>query len=412
MIVVVLIFSICVFLLTLFYSIRLKDFLNPLFLFSTPLFLQYLIYFFVYKKDYRVSVLTLITFVSGLLFFLLGYFLFETLKTKSEINNLNEPNLKTNWIFIYFCLIIGIVFFVLSKIYLGNLNMSNYDLGSAGANLREAFIYSISDIPFYVTYGKYFLLFSVSVIFYEFVNNEGKIKPLFMYSLLLILILNAFLVMSRTDLLITLLPILIIWSRSVKLTRNKKIDKTMFKEKVSMKKKIIIGMGLIVLLFLMNSMRSIGEKGKLFDKNNVLMQYLGRPIVAFDQWILPQVNESKEILILEPINKVFLQLGIIHKDSIKLAPLGQFNVYSYLRVPFMEFGLIGIVIIMLVIGIFANYIYTKSKNGNRNWLIFYAFYSYSFVMAFFDWQFGVMTYAYLIIFLFFASAINTTILKR
>ena len=225
-----------------------------------------------------------------------------------------------------------------------------------------------------------------------------------MLFLIIILMINAFNVVSRTDLLITIMPLVVIWMDSN--NRKKLINK------VSVKSQILVVASILGLSLLMNSMRSINNNYGLFDKNSSLIQYIGKPIIAFDQWILPHSNASKEILFLEPINKVLLKLELIDYDNIKLASLGQFNVYTYLKVPYMEFGLLGVLVLMLLIGILVNYLYLKSKTGSRNWLIFYSFYSYAIVMSFFDWQFGITTYVYLILFLIGTSFINTKYRKN
>lgn len=395
-----------IFIISGIYSFKKKDILNPLSLFVIPILFQYVIYYVIYRKDYIVSTMTLFVYLLGLTSYVLGYLVFEVVKKKKDGVENNVIKYKTNWIFVHFCLGVGVIFFVLTRLYLTKLNISDYDLGSGGANLREAFVYSLDTTPFYVTYGKYFLLFSTTIYFYEFLHGNQKINKLFMFFLIIFLIINAFNVVSRTDLLITIMPLLVIWIDSN--NWKKLINKASISSK---KSKILIVTSILGLSLIMNSMRTTNSNSGLFDKNSSIMQYLGKPIIAFDQWILPHSNESKEILFIEPINKILLKFELINNDYIKLAPLGQFNVYSYLRVPYMEFGTLGVLILMFLIGILVNFLYFKSKIGSRNWLIFYSFYSYAIVMSFFDWQFGVMTYVYLILFLIGASFINTTIIK-
>lgn len=395
----VLVYIFLIFLISVIYSFRKKDMLNPLSLFVIPLFFQYLIYYIFYRKDHVVSAMTLSVYLLGLTSYVLGYFLFEEINKKRDIVKNITIEYKTNWKFVHFCLGVGVICLILTRLYLIQLNISDYDLGGRAANLREAFVYSLDTTPFYVTYGKYFLLFSVTIYFYEFLHRNQQINKLFMLFLIIILMINAFNVVSRTDLLITIMPLLVIWMDSN--NRKKLINK------VRVKSQILVVASILGISLLMNIMRSTNNNYGLFDKNSSLIQYIGKPIIAFDQWILPHSNASKEILFLEPINKVLLKLELIDYDNIKLASLGQFNVYTYLKVPYMEFGLLGVLVLMLLIGILVNYLYLKSKTGSRNWLIFYSFYSYAIVMSFFDWQFGITTYAYLILFLIGTSFINT-----
>lgn len=81
----------------------------------------------------------------------------------------------------------------LSRDFLQELNVTDFNLGSKSANLREAFVYSLDSIPFYVTYGKYFLLFSISFIFYEHLNGRKKFNRFFLLILGLLLLINSLL---------------------------------------------------------------------------------------------------------------------------------------------------------------------------------------------------------------------------
>ncbi|MBO0437909.1 O-antigen polymerase [Vagococcus fluvialis] len=395
------------FLISVVYSFKEKNIFNPLLLFVSTLFLQYSIYFFVYKSEYLISDKTIYIYICGLVFYLMGFILCDLIEQNKKKYESLEKKYVTNWLFIYFCLILGIVFMFLSRDFLQELNVTDFNLGSKSANLREAFVYSLDSIPFYVTYGKYFLLFSISFIFYEHLNGRKKFNRFFLLILGLLLLINSFAVMSRTDLLITILPFLIIWISSA----NFKDVKGKIKKKSKKSKYGIVSL-VFFLLIMMNGMRVIDKSDSIFSKDNVVMQYIGKPIIAFDQWILQHSAESNELLFFEPLNKVLLKLKIIEPDNFNLAKLGQFNVYSYLKVPYLEFGTFGVIFIMFFVGVFCAFLYNKYKTGKRNWVIFYSFYSYACVMSFFDWQFGITTYTYLVVFLGLSSILQTDIFKK
>lgn len=95
-----------------------------------------------------------------------------------------------------------------------------------------------------------------------------------------------------------------------------------------------------------------------------------------------------------------------------MAQRGQFNVYSYLKAPYLQFGTFGVFIILMIVGFLSNFAYNKYKTGSKYWVIFYAAYTYALVLAFFDWQFGITTYLYLVIFLLITAGVNTVIYRK
>lgn len=221
--------------------------------------------------------------------------------------------------------------------------------------------------------------------------------------LLFLLFFNAFSVYSRTDLLISILPIFIIFFR-IKI-KNRVVLEENEKSKIR-RQVLVLSIILFSLMFVMNSSRKVEDTSAFFSANNQIMQYIGRPLIAFDQWVVPYSNSSNQLLVFEPLNKVLLALGIFKPLNINLAPKGQFNVYSYLRAPYMDFGVIGIAVIMFVVGIICHYFYLKYKTNNKSWIIFYSIFSYGMIMSFFDWQFFIITFIYLFIYIVLVDKIK------
>lgn len=382
-----------------------KDLFSPLFLFGGPIVLQYFIYYYVYSETHPISNLTLLLYSLGLGSFICGYFFFLIFVKKRNFDTRNhyETKVKSNYFVIYASLIVGLICLVLTQLYLKQLGVGFSNFSSESLNIREAFINNLSNIPFYVTYGKYFLLFSISYIWFDFLSGSQSISRFKMGILLVLLFYNAFSVYSRTDLLISILPIFIIFFRTK--IKNSNIAEKIEKSKIR-KQIFILAIGLLFLLVVMNNSRSIETSSAFFSVDNQIMQYIGRPIIAFDQWVLPYSNSSNQLLVFEPLNKVLLMLNIINPTNINLAPRGQFNVYSYLRAPYMDFGIIGVVLIMFLVGIVCHYFYIKYKSRNKSWIIFYSIFSYGMVMSFFDWQFFIITFVYLFIYIILVDKIR------
>ncbi len=106
-----------------------------------------------------------------------------------------------------------------------------------------------------------------------------------------------------------------------------------------------------------------------------------------------------------PLGKIFNTLGFVDSGYINGfgAPLGSFNVYSFLRDPYMDFGMSGVIIIMFIIGFFVSMLYSKSNESGGLWTIFYANYIYAIIIAFYAYQFSNTFYVYLAILMYITT---------
>lgn len=391
--------SLIVFIVLLFLNIKNKTYFNPVFLFCMPLNLQYILYYLIYSKDHIISNTTLFVIILGQVAFLLGYILVKILP-KKKISQSYKVYEKYNWKIINFFLIIGIVCMLLSIIYMSRLNVSNFNFNSTGANLREAFVHSINSTPFYVIYGKYFLLFSSITIWYAYLTHSIKIKKKYMICLLILVIINSFIVLSRTDFLITVVPILAVFYQTIRIKSNVAMNNQLQTGFLKKRYKLLLFTVILFAFYVLNSRRMIDDGTMNTIQNNVIIQYIGKPLIVLDQWIIPNPGVAHGYLFFELFNKIGAILGANFYYGIELAPLGTFNVYSYLFVPYIEYGVLGVIVLMFLIGIVSTMLYEKFLIGkNKSWVIFYSFYSYSLIIAFFDWQFGIMTYVYLAVYL-------------
>lgn len=388
-----------------------KDIFNPLFLFVMPLFFSIVLYIVFYKKLYTVSNQTLLLFFLGVTFFVVGYFWSNRIFLK-KIKNIKlrdvDTDIKVNQIFIYFCLIIGLISLALTIQYTFKLGLITNELANSfWGNIRENYV-DDNSIPFYVKYGKYFLLFSVCVFWYKFQIEKSIISKSKMYLLIILCILNSLLVLSRTDFLITILPLICIYSNC---NLNLKINVRFLKK---YKKILFIAFVAFTAIIAVGGLRTgIKVDFDIFkDPNFFIYLYFGYPLVAFDIWIVNQPFKGGGLMTLELLQKVFLRIGWIAKPSVNLAPRGEFNVYSFLFSPYVDFGTLGIVIYSLIIGFFCGWLYYKAKRKKGYWLIFYSIYTYAIFMAFFHWQFTIITYFYLIVFILIVSCVNICIWKN
>lgn len=397
------------------YTLKIKDISNPLFLFLLPLCAQMIIYYTFYRDTNPITTKTLLIWWLGIIGFTLGYHLLNYIGYESKNNKLYGYKKKTNYIFVWFCMIVGIFSIVYTKQYMSSLSGTVNIFDSVSLNIREAYIDSVHDAPFFVIYGKYLLLFSFLVILYDKLFNNIKISNLTVVILGALVVYNSTLTFSRTDLLLAVVSIFFVYlnyMQSIGVNQNNKNYLNLKKIYKKSRKNLMILIFLILLAFIsLTNARSVNQS-TFFNPQNQILQYIGKPIWALDYWVVDKPGESGDWLIFEPISKFLSILGINLDSGPSLAHRGQFNVYSYLKAPYFQFGTIGVLVIMLGVGFISNYLYKKYKTGSKYWVIFYAGYSYALIIAFFDWQFGITTYLYLVIFLLITSGINTVIIKK
>lgn len=389
--------------ITISFSIVNKNFLNPLMFFIGPLTVSYYLFYFIFRPIHIISPLTVEMFTAATITFTISFL------TSNKVNRLlrlkfgvlkKSKNIKSNRIFIYAGIIFGLISFVYAIYYFKNLGNS----GSSGNAVREAYIDNVDTSPFVIKYGKYFLLFGTSILWYEYLNNVRKINKYGIYLLISCSLANSFLTLSRTDLMITIIPFAIIFAKSQKGSSVNVGMKNMY----SKMKTFILVTASIGLIAMIGSLRSMTKATSLFSPNSYIAQYIGYPLVAFNKWILPRPGTGNGIQSLEPLNKISSALGVGSKNELSFAPIGQFNVYGFMKEPYLDFGFLGIIIYMIVIGFFCGWIYQKSLQKNEYYIIFYSFYMYATFMAFFSWSFFMITYVYLFVYLLTVGSVNTS----
>lgn len=382
---------------SIFYSIRVKEIMNPAFLFSIPLCISYATYYFIFRPLYMISQRSYLTFMVGILVFNIIYFGLEYIfGNTSKLNRLSYqkmPAIKVNSkVFLSFILIIGIFSSLYEFKYINGLqgltNLGNI----ATSTIRESYVANADQAPFFVKYGKYFLLFATMVYLENYTAESDKahgIKyKLFLISIVILTVGQSLFTQSRTDLLIAALPLIFLYLRS-------KYKKSKWKSYV-----FIIGilMGFIFILATLRVQSPNDPSTGFFSPDSATMQYIGMPLEAFDKWVVNLPGSGSGVDSIEPLQKLFVAIGVINNNTV-LAPIGQFNVYSYLMEPYLDFGIVGVGIWSGIISMFSYWLYRKTFSKNGIYLLFYSVYTYSFVMDFFDWQFTITTYVYFLIFI-------------
>lgn len=63
------------------------------------------------------------------------------------------------------------------------------------------------------------------------------------------------------------------------------------------------------------------------------------------------------------------------------------NIYTAFYLPLHDFGLLGVIVVFLFVGIFAQYSYRRALSGKIIWIYVYGFMAYAMIMSMFDDQF-------------------------
>ena len=108
--------------------------------------------------------------------------------------------------------------------------------------------------------------------------------------------------------------------------------------------------------------------------------------MALDNHIIDYPAITNGYFSLGPFGKIGEIIGVFNPDNYRsvtyLAP-GEFNVFSYLRDPYVDFGMFGTFLFMVIIGMWVGSIYNFSKLKSGWWTILYGSYIYAILMSFF-----------------------------
>lgn len=386
----VLVIITALFLTSLLYSILKNLLMNPLFVFITPLFAQYWIYQLVYASSHSLDSKTNFLFIFSIISFTFGYIWMmffpnlKSMRTKQEIVTTSYYHFfKVKNAFI----IIGITGFAygcfLSFQY-GISGPGNFFFNLRYANTVEGLGLSIAP---------YFLLF-LHVILLYYACNLSKNKRIFVL-LLLIMLSSALFTMARTSLMLT-----IVSTMAAYLLSNKYIHHG--KNTVNVKVLVISIFSFIslswVVAYFTNKLNSA--------YGNFVFTYIGYPLVAFDERILQLDATTNGSQTFTLFYKIFSVLGLAKQpEGYDLGLTGRdFNVFTFMREPYMDFGEIGLYAVSLILGIIYGFIYRQVRKGNIYWIIFYSIMLYPLVMSFYAFQYNLTSLVYYAIILFFVYA--------
>lgn len=378
-----------------------NDWLNPILVFTVPLIFSYLVYLFFYYKEYQISNKTAYIYCFGIISFLIGIFLSERntifKKDKKCMKDFKTIPINHNLdIFLYiFSIMIG--FFLIINLILLFINSG---FSNVIFHIRYEAVYGTGVSPI-IEYGMVIvsLYTYIKVYNYSISTKKYKYQKRKILILLTISFLNIFISMARTAIISLGLSLYYLYTFKDKKTyQNKKIKSMIKMYKNNLLIFLII---LTIFYFIAYSTNRLGGANFL-DKNFFIYSYLGKQIMNFDKVILNFVNCGNGYYTFGFIGRFLNGLGVVNLLSFNdffnsYSLIGQDGaVYSFVGPLYFDFGTIGVIISMIMNGIFVGFLYKKSNKHMGSWTILYTTCLYSTFMSFFDYQFMMSSQLYFI----------------
>lgn len=368
-------------LVVIIYTINIKNIVNPLMIFILPTGIAYVLYYYYFQSFWTISQETNAIFFIGECMFLVGYTIQSLLASSMKKiyfgikiqDGFKKIHFEKNY-FVWFFYSIGMLMNVMTIIKLTTL-------GAGTPNFRDEFINIVGTLPSYVIYGKYISMFAIISLLYSYIITG--LKRIFLIPIIFGILLTYYtanLTQARTDILIVFMPIVILFIM-LKMNKNSWL--------AFLKYGLIGVFGLVALYFsfLVIQVARFGTTDvSFFSSENQTFQYISLPLTAFDKWmVIPDLASARHGFgLVDPLDK-FLKLFHVDQYELMFAPIGQFNVYSYLAAPFLAFGKVGVAVVLCIAGMFNKWIFDMSKISSY-YLLFYVFFEVSVLLSFYSWQ--------------------------
>lgn len=124
---------------------------------------------------------------------------------------------------------------------------------------------------------------------------------------------------------------------------------------------------------------------------NFFLAYLGYGLKAFDQHVLAMPGIDGGTNVFPWVFKIFGQQ--VEGADVGVAA-GDFNVYSYIEAPYMDFGLVGAMVVIFSFAVVWGWMFNGIRTSPFKVLMYSAM-VYPAVVVFYSWQFSLTTYFYL-----------------
>lgn len=364
-----------------------KDLLNPIIAFTFPILVSISTNLFFYDRgNYEISFKTYAIYLLGVVAFVGGC---VVIMRPSKLRRLSKPiGLSYNYFTFMGCKCIALIGTLFSICYI----FKAATCGVFGLNV-------IRNIRWYSLYikqnsliGKYSIIF-IEVIFcvysYQYFVLEKKDKKTRLCLLVSIVeyIIAIMTTMARTVILQFAIEFIYFFLCGIQNKRKNNKGKYNFK---------LVIFGLLI-IYIMQLLAVRTEKALYVNEvtgktTNWIIPYFGKQFYIFEEFISQHAWVTKGINSFGFFGRVLNRLGLLTPKYLIQIPGGQ--VASFITDPYTDFGVIGVLVVMLINGMLIGYIYRHAIRYSGWWLIFYSVCLYSCIIAFYAFQFAMSSQLY------------------
>jgi len=150
----------------------------------------------------------------------------------------------------------------------------------------------------------------------------------------------------------------------------------------------VLGGGFIFIGSILDKLDSGALSGILF--------YFTIPITTFDESIRPLgrcVDSVFEAMTLYPLNRVFKKLGMSSTLQYQ-CEVPQGVAKSMLSMPVLDFGMVGVLVVPGVIGVFYGLVYSQVKIESQYMILFYSLAAFPLAISFYGYDFERVVWPY------------------
>lgn len=394
-------------------SIKTKDFLNPIMSFITPIAISYIVFQIFYRKN--CSDETIYIYCLGIVFFTFGFVIHRVISRYNlHYSGLTTYQTSRSYIritrhFEIIFKIITIVSLVLNVIYIFKAAISGPFLTNIIRNIRYYSNYGDGK-GFLTEYSMIVVKVFLCVLLYQYFVEGNHKKKIWIVICTVTSIIGIISTIARTQ----ILNLAIIWFYIFTLGKIKKNKKSMFLSWKTIKEKwrIILIIFLLIFSFYYIAIKTnkIGGVG-IYDSNFFVNSYLGKELLNFDLYVKDFSSQGKGYYSLGWVAKILESLNIIESphtmEYIFMRSGGA--VESFIKAPYVDFGIYGVCLIMLLIGFFNGFVYKQVLTKSGYWCLFYTTCIYSNIMAFFDYQYMMSGQMYFLLVLLLSGSIKMSL---
>jgi len=265
----------------------------------------------------------------------------------------------------YYTSLITLPFFLLKVYEISNMGISSNWMTA----MRLVTVGAVKKVDMEETSPFYVIIWFVSYLIELYNYSKENRKRVFV--LLAIYLFFAFATMSKTN-------FLTLFFGSAFILYTKKIFKL---------KHLIIGIaGLIIIFLAIQSLRTTSKENKNHYVHDMITLYILSPDAAFET-IKPASSYYYGENVFRSYYALKYKLGYSRDKPIKIilefVNVGVFtNTYTILYPFYKDFGITGVLIWGIVLGLFMGYIYSNGESGNLMLMLFYSFIIPQIIMQF------------------------------